>query len=92
MYGVKFRLGNVYATPGAIEALTKSGQSPLEFLARHQSGDWGDCDKMDKKSNDLALLNGSRIFSVYHTKDGEKLWLITEWDRSSTTILLPEEY
>jgi hypothetical protein len=88
----KFPIGQLVATPGALAALEESAQSALEFVARHQAGDWGACDKDDARSNDLALKNGARIFSVYHTLKGVKLWVITEADRSSTCVLLPDEY
>jgi hypothetical protein len=88
----KFRLGNLVSTPGALAALTEAGQSPMEFVNRHVRGDWGDCDDHDRQANEDALRNGERIFSVYKTAKGEKLWVITEADRSSTCVLLPEEY
>lgn len=88
----KFSLGQVVATPGALEAMEDSAQSAQDFLVRHQSGDWGACDKQDSRSNDLALQNDARVFSVYKTLKGVKLWVITEADRSSTCILLPDEY
>lgn len=87
-----FPLGQMLATPGALEALQKSGQCPLEFLARHARCDWGDVCPEDRQANDDALSDGGRLFSVYHTKAGEKLWLITEADRSASTLLLPSEY
>ena len=87
-----FNLGMVVATPGALEALSRASQGAREFINRHQSGDWGDCCEEDSYSNDCALKNGSRIFSVYHTKLGDKIWCITEWNRSSTTLLTPDEY
>jgi hypothetical protein len=87
-----FPLGQTVATPGALKALQTAGQSPAEFLDRHVRGDWGDVCDEDSEANDLALKDGSRIFSVYHLKDGTKIWVITEADRSSTCILLPEEY
>ena len=87
-----FPLGKIVATPGAIEALEESGQQPITFLQRHQSGDWGDCCEEDKQENDLSVHEGFRIISVYHTSKGQKIWIITEADRSSTCILLPDEY
>jgi len=87
-----FSLGQTVATPGALEALTENFQSPAEFLNRHLGGDWGDCDEHDRKENALGLKEGLRIFSVYHLRNGTKIWVITEADRSSTCILLPEEY
>lgn len=88
----KFSLGQTVATPGALKALQDAGQSPAEFLSRHVNGDWGDCCAEDKAENELSLKEGLRILSVYHTSKGVKIWVITEADRSSTCILLPEEY
>ena len=88
----KFRLGKLVATPGALAALTEAGQSPMEFVARHVVGDWGECDEHDRQANEDALRNGERLFSVYRTAKGVKIWVITEADRSSTCVLLPEEY
>jgi hypothetical protein len=88
----KFPLGQVVATPGALEALQRAGQAPEFFLQKHLSGDWGDVDRGDQRANDQALREGERLLSAYFTLRGEKLWIITEADRSSTTILLPDEY
>lgn len=94
----RFALGKVVMTPGAIDALSKSRQHPAEFLARHQHGDWGDLDASDKQANDAACQHEGdvdkqdRILSAYKTAKGKKLWIITEADRSSTCLLLPEEY
>lgn len=88
----KFRLGQVVATPGALEALQEAGQQPWEFLVRHVVGDWGQIDQEDWQLNDASLQDGSRVLSAYRTSKNVKLWVITEADRSSTTILLPEEY
>ena len=89
---VLFPLGEIYLTVGAQDALEESNQLPNEFLARHQIGDWGLVCAEDKKENDLSVKEGFRIFSAYKTEKGEKLWIITEADRSSTTCLLPNEY
>lgn len=89
---MKFNLGKVVATPGALEALEDAGQPPIAFLSRHMAGDWGDLDASDKASNEAALKTEARILSAYHTARGVKLWIITEADRSSTCILLPSEY
>ena len=86
-----FKLGQTVATPGAIAGMEQAAISPMELLSRHQSGDWGDLDKEDIRSNYQALSHGERIFSAYKF-DTVKFWVITEWDRSATTILLPEEY
>jgi hypothetical protein len=93
-YGVKplFALGQVVATPGALAALEKAGQQPGDFLARHVNGDWGEVPPEDVKENEFSLKHGFRLLSAYRTSAGEKLWVITEADRSSTCILLPQEY
>jgi hypothetical protein len=87
-----FLLGRLIATPGALAALERSGQSPAEFLARHASGDWGCLDAEDTQANDMALVHGTRLLSVYRTTKGVKIWIITEANRASTCILLPDEY
>ena len=88
----RFDLGRLVATPGALEALGDAGQIPDEFLRRHVAGDWGHMDDHDRRENDFSVSNGFRILSVYSTAKGVKLWVITEADRSSTCVLLPEEY
>lgn len=87
-----FPLGKLAATPGAVRTIAESGENPADFLLRHSIGDWGDLCKDDCLANDQALKEGYRIFSAYYTKNHVKIWVITEWDRSLTTILLPEEY
>lgn len=89
---MRFPLGQIAATPGALEAMTNSGQRPDFFLARHQTGDWGEVDTEDWQANDQALIHGDRLLSAYRTLRGVKLWIITEANRSATTIILPEEY
>ena len=86
------QLGQVVATPGAIEALKKDGQTASHFLNRHLSGDWGELCDEDRQLNDDAINNGSRVLSAYTLSTGDKLWIITEADRSSTCLLLPSEY
>lgn len=88
----RFNLGAILATPGALEALEDSNQIPAEFLNRHCSGDWGDVDPADAAENELSVEQGFRILSAYTTHKGVRLWIITEADRSATTILLPDEY
>ena len=94
----RFALGPIVATPGALEALEQSGQSPAEFLQRHACGDWGsDLCNEDKQLNNDALQDGSRLLSAYRLNSGVKLWIITEAEddgghRAATTLLLPEEY
>jgi hypothetical protein len=99
MENAKFLLGQLVATPGALAALSQANQSPVEFLSRHQHGDWGDVSEEDKQENEFSVLNDLRILSAYTltTKEvlheaGVKIWIITEADRSVTTILLPEDY
>ncbi len=87
-----FLLGRLVATPGALHALASSGQSSAHFLNRHGRGDWGDVDAEDKQLNDEAVKDGTRILSAYLTTAGVRLWVITEADRSSTCLLLPDEY
>jgi hypothetical protein len=87
-----FDLGQVVGTPGALRALEGAEQHPLELLARHVTGDWGDLCDGDKAENELSLEAGLRVFSAYKLSSGVKVWVITEADRSVTTILLPEDY
>ena len=87
-----FPLGQIVATPGALEALQNSGQSPHEFLRRHANGDWGEVCEEDTALNDAAVEDGSRLLSAYRTANNERLWIITEADRSSSCLLLPSEY
>jgi hypothetical protein len=89
---VLFPLGQTVMTIGAREALEDSNELPITFLAKHQSGDWGIIGKEDWQENSFSLKNGFRLLSAYLTTMGEKIWIITEADRSVTTILLPEEY
>lgn len=87
-----FPLGQCVATPGAVNALNANGVTAIELLRRHQSGDWGDLDSQDKQANDAALQAGGRLLSSYNLNQREKVWIITEADRSITTVLLPEDY
>ena len=88
----RFALGQVLMTPGASEALLTAQHVPPEFLLRHKHGDWGDLCAEDQRENERSLRLGNRLLSAYQTRTAEKLWIITEWDRSATTLLLPEEY
>jgi hypothetical protein len=88
----RFNPGQVVATPGALAALEASGDGLSIYVARHQSGDWGDIDAHDRKENQLSLEQGFRVMSVHSLSTGVKIWIITEADRSSTCILLPDEY
>ena len=87
-----FSLGQLVATPGALAALEKAGQGPRDFLSRHVHGDWGDLCEEDRRENQFSLERGFRLLSSYRTLSGSQLYVITEADRTSTTILLPEEY
>jgi hypothetical protein len=89
---MRFALGRVTATPGALRALEHAEQLPAEFLDRHVNGDWGEVPEEDKQENEFSVQHGFRIISAYTTSAGEKIWVITEADRSYTTILLPSEY
>lgn len=90
MSAAKFPLGQLVATPGALKAIP--GDEIMAALARHVVGDWGEMSVPDWEANQLALTEGTRLFSVYRTLRGDKFWIITEADRSSTTVLLPHEY
>ena len=87
-----FNLGQIVGTPGALIAMEEAKLPPVELLLRHVTGDWGDLDDEDKKENELSVREGFRILSAYKLETGVKVWVITEWDRSVTTILLPEDY
>ena len=87
-----FPLGRLVATPGALREIEEADQSPREFLQRHVTGDWGDLCEEDKNENEFSLKNELRILSAYTLRTGVKIWVITEADRSATTILLPDEY
>ena len=85
-----FRLGRLVATPNALESIPPGDVS--KAISRHQAGDWGDVPEDDRIANDHALAQGGRLFSVYHSADGVRFYLITEADRSVTTVLLPSDY
>ncbi len=90
----KFELGTVYMTRGISDRIAEDepfAEWAWACLLRHASCDWGDLDPEDTKANDDALVNGDRLFSAYK-KNSDKIWIITEWDRSATTILFPDEY
>jgi hypothetical protein len=88
----KFPLGRIVATPGALRALEVAKQNPFEFLQRHNAGDWGELCEEDKRENEFSVHNDFRILSAYRTRNDVKIWVITEADRSVTTLLLPHEY
>ena len=91
MIAALFPLGRLVATPGALALLTNAGENPATLLDRHRSGDWGEVPHEDARENDLSVHEGFRIVSSYPVGTG-RVWIITEWDRSSTCILMPEEY
>lgn len=86
----KFEVGQIVATTNAHKTL--SADDIHRAIARHMSGDWGDVCEEDREENELSLREGFRLLSVYHAGDGTKFWIITEADRSVTTVLLPEDY
>ena len=86
----RFRLGSIVTTPNALSQLNQD--DILGAIGRHQAGDWGDLCPHDLAANENALTNGARILSVYRTATGVKFWIITEADRTVTTILMPEDY
>ena len=86
----KFPLGQIVATTHATEVL--SPWDILNGIIRHHSGDWGEVCEEDRQENELALAQGFRLMSIYKSGNGITFWIITEWDRSITTVLLPEDY
>ena len=87
-----FKLGKVVGTPAALELLRRHGKTPDEYLDRHVDCDWGDVDREDDLANFQAIKDGARILSSYRVTEADRIWVITESDRSSTCILLPGEY
>nr|WP_227460078.1 hypothetical protein [Cupriavidus pauculus] len=88
----RFAPGHVLATPAALAALTQADITPQSLLLRHLCGDWGDLDELDHQQNNFALAMSARLLSSYALPGGRKVWVITEADRSATTILLPDDY
>ncbi len=88
----RFRAGQLVMTAGVNDLVQRGALNPAPYLQRHLNGDWGDLCDEDRRSNDTALKNGDRLFSSYRITPDLKLWIITEWDRSVTTLLLPSEY
>jgi hypothetical protein len=94
--GPKFALGQTAATPKALAAVHQAGQSLLQILARHAACDWGDLGDEDRRRNDEALRDGSRLLSAYTLRSGVRIWVITEaaddgGHRAATTVVLPDE-
>ena len=88
----RFRLGQIVATPGALQLLAKHQADPCDYLLRHVTGDFGSIPPEDLTANKAAVLHGFRVLSSYVIDRDQKLWIITEADRSATTLLLPDEY
>ena len=88
----RFSLGMVVATPSAIAAAAAANDVLMRYVARHVLGEWGDLPPEDVRANERALKDGSRLLSAYHLRDNTKIWIWTEADRSSTCVMLPEEY
>ena len=88
----RFPVGRIVATPGALGALQEAGENPATFLKRHITGDWGELDEDDQRENEFSVTHGFRLLSAYKLSSGATIWLITEADRSATTLLLPSEY
>ena len=86
----QFPSGQIVITPTALNTLNQTDVNTA--MVRHLRGDWGDVDEEDRRTNDQSLKHGARLLSVYHTANGTKFWIITEADRSATTILLPSDY
>lgn len=89
---VLFSTGQIVATPGALRLLERHGMSPMLLIARHMRGDWGSLDPDDAAANTAAVSSCDRILSNYPVEGDDRVWIITEWDRSVTTLLLPSEY
>ena len=87
-----FEPGTLAATQSAFAAIERANQDVVDFFSRHVTGDWGEVSQEDRVENEVSLLNGYRLLSAYRTRLGERVWVLTEADRSMTTILLPEEY
>lgn len=90
MAGMKFPLGRLVITPTALQALDT--EDVTAAIRRHATGDWGELDEHDRRENELSLVQGFRLLSAYTTRGGTRFWVITEADRSVTTVLLPEDY
>lgn len=87
-----FELGAIVATPGALRLMLMNGVDPQALLRRHVTGDWSEMDAEDQATNHEAIKHGARIFSAYRVSPSHRIWVITESDRSATTLLKPNEY
>ncbi|WP_051980601.1 hypothetical protein [Burkholderia sp. 9120] len=92
LFRARLILGRLLASPAALEALRDANVSVSDLLTRHLNGDWGDLTEDDRRQNDLALETGLRVLSSYALPGNVTVWIITEWDRSVTTVLLPDDY
>nr|WP_249205807.1 hypothetical protein [Burkholderia cenocepacia] len=90
--GPRFKLGRIFATPAALEIIAEACVSIIDLLIRHMRGDWGDLSEADRQQNELSVDAGLRLLSSYVLPGGQTVWVITEWDRSTTTFLLPGDY
>ncbi|RIV77663.1 hypothetical protein [Burkholderia pseudomallei] len=90
--GPRFKLGRIFATPTAVDVLNHAQVSIIDLLVRHVRGDWGDLSESDRQQNELSVDAGLRLLSSYVLPNGQTVWVITEWDRSATTFLLPGDY
>ncbi|UQO99549.1 hypothetical protein L0Z36_11615 [Burkholderia multivorans] len=88
----RFKVGRILATPAALEAIADAHVSIIDLLIRHIRGDWGDLSESDRQQNELSIDAGLRLLSSYVLPGGQTVWVITEWDRSSTMFLLPGDY
>lgn len=88
----RFKAGQVVMTQGIDDLIQRGVFNPGPYLQRHLNGDWGDLCDEDRRTNDAALMHGDRLFSSYQVTPALKIWIITEWNRSVTTLLLPDEY
>ncbi|MBO7882011.1 hypothetical protein [Burkholderia pseudomallei] len=90
--GPRFKLGRIFATPAALEVIADARVSIIDLLIRHMRGDWGELSESDRQQNGLSVDAGLRLLSSYVLPGGQTVWVITEWDRSTTTFLLPGDY
>ncbi len=88
----KFALGQTVMTSGVAAAFEEAHEQPFGYIRRHSIGDWGELDEHDRQENEFSLTRNLRLLSAYTLSSGTRIWIITEADRSATTILLPEEY
>lgn len=90
--GPRFKLGRIFATPAALGVIADARVSIIDLLIRHMRGDWGNLSESDRQQNESSVDAGLRLLSSYVLPGGQTVWVITEWDRSTTTFLLPSDY